>query len=413
MDILFIHPNFPGQFRRISQAAAALPDVKVWGIGADNWIGPQAHAPGIQLLRYPMPPTCEEAHPWARGFDLAVRRGEQVMHTLGQYKRAGLEPDVIVMHPGWGDGFFVRDFFPGAHVVGFFEYYYRAHGADLGFDKEFPNKIDDIFRLHASNATQLLSLESCDVGICPTQWQRSRFPSGYQSHLQVQHEGIDTRTVCPNPNATFRLPDGRELNRQHEVLTFVARNLEPYRGFHTFMRALPDILRHRPHCQVLIVGADGCSYGKPPTDAANWKERMLRELSQRSAAGPDAIDLSRVHFTGALPYAQYLQALQVSRAHVYLTYPFILSWSMLEAMSSGCVVLASNTAPVSEFITDGSNGQLFDFHQPDQLAAQAIHALAHPQAHAHLGQAARQSAVQKLDFETIAWPAYRTILGLD
>lgn len=406
MDILFIHPNFPGQFRRVSQTAAALPGVKVWAIGADNWVGKETPLQDVNLLRYPMPESPEGVHPWARGFELAVRRGEQVMRTLGHYKRAGLEPDIIVMHPGWGDGFFVRDFFPGARVVGFFEYYYRARGADLGFDPEFPSQINDIFRLHASNATQLLALESCDVGICPTEWQRSRFPAGYQNQLIVQHEGIDTQRVRPDQTASVRLPDGRELSRNDEVLTFVARNLEPYRGFHILMRALPEILRHRPKCQVLVVGADGCSYGKPPDNAEHWKERMLQEVGGQ-------LDLTRVYFTGALPYDQYLKVLQISRVHLYLTYPFVLSWSMLEAMAAGCVVIASNTAPVAEFISNNVNGQLFDFRDHAQLAALAINALAKPDDHAHLGLSARDTVVQRLDFETVAWPAYRKILELD
>ncbi|CAN7273768.1 glycosyltransferase [Acidovorax sp. LjRoot66] len=364
---------------------------------------------GVQVLAYPaISPANDAVHPMARGFEQAIRRGEQVVVSLSEYKRQGLEPDVIVAHPGWGDAFFVRDFFPGARVVGLFEYFYHARGADVGFDPEFPTQFSDIFRLHASNATQLLALESCDDAICSTAWQKSRFPQAYRDKLQVLHEGIDTRQARPDPGATFALPDGTVLRQGDEVLTFVSRSLEPYRGFHVFMRALPAILRARPQCRVVIVGAlEGVSYGSPPAHGGHWKEACLRELDAHGLH----IDPARVHFTGSLPHADYLRALQISRAHVYLTYPFILSWSLIEAMSVGCVLLTSNTAPVQEVIEDGEHGLMFPFRDHASLARLAIAALAEPARHVHLGQAARERAQERFDFETVSLPAYRTLLG--
>ena len=408
MDILFLHPNFPGQFRRLAVALARDPAVRVWGMGDASQMVPGQAPPGVQVLPYPAIAAANDAvHPMARGFDQAVRRGEQVVVSLADYKRKGLEPDVIVAHPGWGDAFFVRDFFPGARVVGLFEYFYRARGADVGFDPEFPAQFGDIFRLHASNATQLLALESCDDAICSTAWQKSRFPPAYQSKLQVLHEGIDTQQARPDPAATFELPDGTVLRHGDEVLTYVSRSLEPYRGFHVFMRALPAILRARPQCQVLVVGAqEGVSYGTPPADGSHWKAVCLQELQSQG----QPVDLARVHFTGALPHADYLRVLQVSRAHVYLTYPFILSWSLIEAMSVGCVLITSGTAPVQEVITDGVQGLHFAFKDHDTLARLAINALADPAGHAHLGQAARQLAQERFDFETVSLPAYRALL---
>ncbi|CAN7641384.1 glycosyltransferase [Acidovorax sp. LjRoot118] len=366
-------------------------------------------ADGVQVLAYPaISPANDAVHPMARGFEQAIRRGEQVVVSLAEYKRRGMEPDVIVAHPGWGDAFFVRDFFPGARVVGMFEYFYHARGADVGFDPEFPAQFSDVFRLHASNATQLLALESCDDAVCPTAWQKSRFPVVYHHKLRVLHEGIDTKHVRPDPQARTTLPDGTVLRHGDEVLTFISRSLEPYRGFHVFMRALPAILQARPHCRVVIVGAqEGVSYGTAPGAGGHWKDVCLQELHAQG----QAIDLQRVHFTGALPYADYLRVLQVSRAHVYLTYPFILSWSLLEAMAVGCTIIASSTAPVREAIANHVHGLLFPFKDHGTLARMTIGALADPAAHAPLGEAARQCAVERYDFDTVSLPAYRRLLG--
>ena len=408
MDILFLHPNFPGQFRHLATALARDPGCRVWGLGDADWTAKIPPVAGVQHLSYPNVESRSDnnVHPWVRPFEQAVRRGEAVIKALEAHREQGLEPDVIVAHPGWGDAFFVRDLFPGVRVVGLFEYFYRARGADVGFDPEFPSRLSDVFRLHALNATQLLALESCDSGICPTHWQKSRFPSAYADKLQVQHEGIDTVRVRPDPNASLTLNNGLTLKAGDEVLTYVSRSLEPYRGFHVFMRALPTILRQRPDCQVLIVGRDGAGYGPAPRDGGTWKARCLAEIGH-------ALDLDRVHFLGPVAYENYLKVLQVSRVHTYLTYPFVLSWSMMEAMAAGCVLVASDTAPVREMVRDGWNGRLVPFKDHIKLAAAVTDALRHPENHASLGTHARKSMVAQFDFETVALPAYRQCLQLD
>ena len=409
MDLLFIHPNFPGQFKNIAGALARDSGLRVWGLGDTQWIGNATPLPQVELLRYPtLPSPPEGIHPWARSFEQAVRRGAAAMERLAQAKRDGFEPDVIVCHPGWGDAFFVRDFFPGARVIGLFEYFYRPRGADVGFDPEFPSQMEDIFRLHATNSVQLLALESCDVGICPTPWQKSRYPQAYQDKLTVLHEGIDTVRVRPQADASVTLPNGLALRPGDEVLTFVSRALEPYRGFHHFVRALPRILRERPQAQVLVVGENSAHYGPKPPGTGGWKAVYLQEVAAQMGA-----DLDRVHFLGSLPYANYLQVLQISRAHVYLTYPFILSWSMLEAMACECVVLASDTAPVRDVITDGVNGRLFPFSDSAALARMAIDALAAPQKYQTLRQSARDTVVARYDFENVSLQQYRSLMELD
>lgn len=404
MEILFIHPNFPGQFRRIAKALGNMPGYNVIGMGDQSWMTEANRLPDFPVIAYPPPGDSGLVlHAHARGFDAAVRRGHQVVTTLAAYKKRGLEPDVIFVHPGWGDGYFLRDFFPGAKVVGLFEYYYHRLGADVGFDPEFPSSFDDIFRLCTTNATQLLALETCDHGFCPTEWQRSLFPEAYRGRLTRLHEGVDTKVVAPDSSAELTLPDGTQLRAGDEVLTFVSRNLEPYRGYHILMRALPEILRARPNCHAVIVGGDGVSYGMRPKNGKSYRQQYLDEVA-------DGLDLSRVHFTGTLPYLTFVNVLQVSRLHIYLSYPFILSWSMLEAMSAGCMVLGSATPPVEEVIRHGENGLLFPFLQPERLAQAAIEALAQPEAFENLRIQARQTVLEGYDFERVSLPAYLRFL---
>jgi glycosyltransferase involved in cell wall biosynthesis len=405
--VLLVHPNFPGQFRRIAGVLGRMQGVEVFGLGDSTWMRGTTPVERVRTAGYAPPATASEAtHPYARKFDEAIRRGVQAAKALGEAKRTeNLRPDVILTHPGWGDGFFLRDVFPGTKVIGLFEYFYNARGADVGFDPESPSRPDDGPRLHALNAVQLLALQSCDEGFCPTPWQRSRFPQMWQDRLAVLHEGIDTREVAPDAGATATLPDGTKLRAGDEVLTYVARNLEPYRGYHVFMRALPAILKARPQCRVLIVGGDGASYGPKPTPPMTYRQKYLDEVAPQ-------LDMSRVHFVGRIPFQQYLKVLQISRLHVYLTYPFVLSWSMMEAMSAGCLVLGSATPPVQEVLRDGENGLLFPFLSHEALAERAIDALANPEKYVALRANARETIVRKYDFDTVSLPAYLKMLGL-
>lgn len=406
MEVLFVHPNFPGQFLRVAAALARMPGFRVFGIGDESWMVNGPKAEGVTVLTYPTPPKTanpENLHPYASTFNDAVHRAQQILKSLTAYKMQGLEPDIIITHPGWGDTFFLRDIFPGTKVIGLFEFYYLPHGSDSGFDHEFPSSINDIFRVRAMNVTQLLALDSCDSGFSPTHWQRSRFPEVWQQKLGVLHEGIDTSKVKPEPAMSITLADGTVLRAGDEVLTYTCRNFEPYRGVHIFMRALPSILAARPNCHVVLAGGDKKGYGPIPPEGKTYREMFLSEVQPR-------LDMSRVHFTGHLPYDDFLRVLQVSRLHVYLTYPFVLSWSMLEAMSAGCLVLASATPPVEEVITDGENGLLFPFHSPGALADRAIAALANPARYTSLRQAARQTIIDRYDFETVSLPAYLRLL---
>ena len=372
MDILFIHPSYPGQFARLAPLLAKQPGISVCAMGDAAQIQAGAEQDGIPLIKYSVKEEGSEGvHRFAKSFNDAVARGMAVAETLIEHKRQGYEPDVVFVHPGWGDSLYLKSIFPFAKVIGLMEYYYSLQGADVGFDKEFPHKLDDVFNVTTLNAVHALAITGLDRCFSPTEWQRSRFPVAYQPNIAVIHDGIDTERVKPNPEAMFVLPNGAQLSANDEVLTFVSRDLEPYRGYHKFMRALPAIMKARPACQVIVVGGDGVSYGKKPPVGETWKSRFLAEVN-------GDVDMSRLHFTGKLPYNEYLKVLQVSSAHVYLTYPFVLSWSVLEAMAAGCTVIASDTAPVREIMSDGENGYLVPFDNTNAIAARVIQTLAEP-----------------------------------
>lgn len=382
MRVLVIHQNFPGQFRHLTKVWASRPGWEVRALGSESAPG----LPGFKgLLRYKLArkPNPQQQHPYLRQMEAATLHGQAAVRAMLQLKQKGFTPDVIVAHPGWGETLYAKDVFPDARLVHLCEWYYNAEGADLGFDPEFPLSFDDRARIRTWNALHTLNLTHCDVGISPTHWQKSRHPELFQSKIVVQHEGIDTGVLQPDPNARITTPSGVTLNAGDPVITYVARNLEPYRGFHIFMRALERIQKANPACHAVVVGGDAVSYGRKPKGARNWREQMLKEVK---------LDPTRTHFMGRLPYAQYLQVLQVSAAHVYLSYPFVLSWSLLEAMACGVPIIGSNTAPVREVIRNGVNGRLVEFFDVQALTQAAAEMLSTRQAQVPLRKQARADA---------------------
>ena len=401
--ILVIHQNFPGQFRHVLTALQGRADVEVIGIGRAGAPG----MPGVQWLRYKTHRTAaKETHPYCRSFENAVLHGQAVCRLLMQLKDQGFVPDVVLAHPGWGETLYLREVFPHTKLIHLCEWFYGANGPDMGFDPEFPAALDDRLRVSTWRAHHLLALEQCDVAIAPTQWQKSQFPATYQPKIQVLHEGIATDVLGPDLQAQLTLPNGQVLKAGDPVVTYVARNLEPYRGFHVFMRCLPALLAAHPTCQVLIVGGDDVSYGRPPKNAKSWREALLREVNIDTSS-----ETGRVHFLGKLPYAQYRRVLQVSAVHVYLTYPFVLSWSLLEALASGCAVVASDTAPVREVIRQGENGWLVDFFDGSQIVDAVLKALADPTGLRAIRQAAVASVRERFA-QAAGTAGYLAMLGV-
>lgn len=398
MNILLVHQNFPGQFRALAPALArsghvlrALsmrPEAELVGVANRSYRPSRGNTPGI--------------HPWLISTESAVLRGQQVAREVQRLQAEGFTPEVVLGHTGWGEMLCLRELLPKARLIGLNEMYYKAVGADVGFDPEFPADDEAAARLAVRNLHLCASLLACDVAITPTHWQADTFPAGLRERITVLHEGIHTDLLQPDPRARLKLGP-HTLAVGDEIITFVNRNLEPMRGYHQFMRALPDILARRPHARVVIVGGDEVSYGQRPAQGKGYKALYLDEVRER-------LDLSRVHFVGRLPYSTLMQLLRVSAAHVYLTVPFVLSWSMLEAMSLGALVIGSDTAPVREVIAHGHNGLLVDFFSPRQLADTVCDALARPDAHRSLRLAARQTIVDRYDFERRSLPAYLKLL---
>lgn len=403
MKALFIHQNFPSQFKHLARHLAEDPSNQITAIMRE-------YAPGLsdraysRLERYAYRPargTTPDIHSHVSKVEASVINGQSVAHLLQSLKRGGFSPDVILAHIGWGEALYVKDVFPDTPLIGYCEFYYHPHGTDAGFDPEFPMNEEDRLGVRTRNAVTLLSLDACDKGISPTNWQKSLFPQEYQNKISVLHDGIDVDTVSANPRAWFMLPNGQVVKKDMEVITFAARNLEPYRGFHVFMRAVEHICRRRTNCHVVISGGDGVSYSSRLPRPQTYRKKALSEVDT---------DPNRVHFMGFLPYEDHINLLQVSTAHVYLTVPFVLSWSVLEAMATECVVIGSDTPPVREVLQHGENGLLVDFFSPKAIADAVDAIFSHPQRMSHLGAAGRRSIAEKYHLtDTLA--KYRELIG--
>lgn len=401
MKLLFVHQNFPGQFLRLAPEMQRLGhDVRAITDAANQ------NNSDVPLLRYSY--KALEVDPKAtrlgRNFTTMSDRGVAVARFARGLRAEGYVPDVIYGHSGWGETLFLKEVWPEAKLLVFAEFYYRGQGADSGFDPEFQVAgFDQVMIAQSRAAYMAQALVHADRGISPTEWQASTHPPLLRSQLEVIFDGVDCDRLAPNPDARFTLPNGRILQRGDEVLTLVNRNLEPYRGFHIFMRALPDVLTARPDAQVVIVGGDEVSYGTQPKDAATWKEVMLNEVGDR-------LDLSRVHFTGKIPYDRLVDLIHVSRVHAYLTYPFVLSWSMVETMAAGTLVVGSDTAPVAEVIEDGVTGRLVDFFDVKGWSAALTDALARPEAYDAIREAARRMVRERYDLRSVCLPKQIALL---
>ena len=397
---LFVHQNFPGQFVHVVGELLRLGH-RVAALGIKG-----RQIPGVEFTRYaPKAPDKPSSVEPAQDFETKVVRGLACAEAMLALQSGGLEPDVVVAHPGWGEALFCKDVWPRARMVMFAEFFYSAQGADYNFDPEFAHdSLASRSRLRLKNSVHLHALHACDAAYTPTQWQLSQIPLEYRHKTRVIFDGIDTRVVAPRPEAFIHLKrDDLRLAAGDEVITFVNRNLEPYRGFHSFMRALPEILRRRPKARCLIVGRNDVSYGSKPKAGGNWRQVMLHELGAQ-------LPMERIHFLGGLPYADYLRVIQISACHVYLTYPFVLSWSCLEAMSAARVVVGSRTEPVQEVIEHGKNGLLVDFFDPSALAAQVVAVLDQPAQYQALGTAARRTVVERYDLRSVCLPQQLALL---
>jgi glycosyltransferase involved in cell wall biosynthesis len=397
MRILLVHHNFPGQFVHLA-AGLQQRGHDVTAFASSTFFRPSP----VKVVRYRL----DERRFDLGTFGLAAHyadqtwRGQAVARTAAKLRsESGYVPDVIFGHSGWGETLFLREVWPEARMLVYAEFFCRVRGLDVDFDPEFqkPTLESDLW-VKARQASQLVAMSEVEKVLAPTKWQASSYPDHLCSRIRVIHEGIDTDLAKPSESASVQMPGmNGPIRCGDEILTFVARTLEPYRGYHTFMRALPRVLAERKNAQVIIVGGNVGGYGIQPPPGTTWKRKFLDEVKDR-------IDLSRVHFVGVLPYEQFIELMRITRVHAYLTYPFVLSWSMLEAMSAGALVVASRTPPVEEVMKDGINGLLIDFFDVDTWSDVLIRALAEIDRYRDIRVGARRTIVDSYDLRTNCLP---------
>lgn len=274
MKILFVHQNFPGQFVRLAPALAARGHEILALTDEEN----KRPSP-VRVVRYARPSESTVKGLGSTYAEMAERGWRAARAARVLRDRHGYTPDVILGHSGWGETLFLREIWPETRLLVYAELMYRTRGQDIGFDPEFsPGTEEAHVRVLARSAHMIQGLVQADAGLTPTLYQADSFPPDLREKLTVIHDGIDTDAVHPDPEATLALPSGRVLRVGDPVLSYVSRSLEPYRGFHVFMRALPAVLAAQPEAQVVLIGGEGVSYGGKPADSESWKAKLLEEV---------------------------------------------------------------------------------------------------------------------------------------
>ena len=384
MRVLISHTNFPAQFRRLAPALVELGHEVVFIAKNREWHAPDP-VKGMRIITYNThrPGGGEALHPYLRRFESSVLEGQAVYRVCQNLRDEGWIPDWVLNHVGFGNGMYLSDAFPEAKRIGLFEWFYRAVGADVDFIRQGPVEPDRALRLRTWNAQTLLELADCDLGVVPTKWQLQQFPSHLASKLHVIHEGIDVESLRALERGLSNRPDVLPKDPAIEVLTYVSRGFEEYRGFPQAMKAISLLQQRRPSLHALIVGADVVAYGARRGDGRSWGDWAKQDLP---------LDPARTHWLGPLQTDDYQRVLACSDVHLYLTVPFVLSWSLLEAMATGCCIVASNTPPVQEVLTNGETGALVDFFSPEDQANVIESLLQSGDRRRILGEAARQAS---------------------
>ena len=387
MNILILHPSFPGQFVYLA-AFLAQQGHRVIFL-AKNLNGSPIE--GVQTAVYKTErEVSPETHAYLRPAEEAVLEGQAIVRAVYALKEHGFVPDVAIGHAGWGSLLYLKDIYPELPVISYFEWFYHALNSDAQWWPDEKIEINDMLRIRTKNAHHLLSLEVCDVGFTPTKWQHEQLPDAYKNKVKVIHEGVDTEFLVPDAEAKIVLDDiGLDLSETKEIVTYVARGFEAYRGFPQFMDSVRLLVNRRPDCHVVIIGNDKVCYG------AKLADKTYKEHEEEKGG----YDAARVHFVGPRNRGDYRKILQASHAHIYLTRPFVLSWSMLEAMSIGCPLVASATPPVEEVVVDGENGLLANFRSPEHIAMRVEELLEDRELGKRLGKAARQTILNKYEMK--------------
>lgn len=396
-SILFSHQNFPAQFGGFGHYLAQSG----WDVTFATSRVSGAPPPGCRILQMkPHREPSESVHRFAYGLEKAMINGQAFANSCIQAREEnGLVPDIVFAHSGWGSGTFCKAVWPDCKYVSYVEWFYRWPAVDM--PKHSAQADDEDRRAHAlaRNAPILLDLAEADLVYCPTQFQASQFPEKFRYNMIVQHDGVDTDKLRPNPSLSVDIENG-PLPKDAELLTYATRGMEPHRGFPEFMRAVSELQKQRPKLHTIIGGEDRVAYGQKLPEGESWKKRMLAELD---------LDLSRIHFVGHLPHAEYVKLLQATDVHVYLTVPFVLSWSLVEAMSVACPLVASRNKAVSEVLADGESALLVRNEQVSEIVSAVQKILENKGLAAELGKTAREVATTSYSSKWI-WPARREVL---
>ena len=398
MKLLFIYQNMPGQYRELVQWLAATEQHEI--VFLTQRAKPPKFA-GVRTVQYkPHHKAADAAYGLSKTWENAAGNGFAAAKAVQDLVAGGFVPDIVIGHVGWGEMSFLREVLPHTPSIGFFEYFYSVHGGPVGFDPAAPPSDHAPYLMQGHNVVPLFNIEQVTLGHSPTLWQRNRFPDSFHDKIYVCHDCIRSDKLVPNPKAKANLGRiGRPLTRKDEVVTYMARNLETTRGYHMFMRALPHIQKARPNARVIVIGGNDASYGGKSKHPGGLRGEMEKEVGH-------LLDWDRLHFLGQVPYESYQQIIQISSCHIYLTMPFVLSWSLLESMSMGATIVASDVPPVREAMTHGETGMLVDFFDAEAIAAQVVDVLTRPDDYAHLGPAARQHVIDSYDFHTVCLPEH-------
>ena len=400
--ILFIHNNFPAQFKNLAPALAKNKKYDIHCIGFHDFSFKNITYHKYKINRG----STKDIHKYAIEFETKMIRADAVAQLCLKLKEKKINPDLIISHPGWGETFFLKEIWPNSKLINYFEFWYNTSNSDIDFDKDqkYHPKINDDFKLRivARNTPNLKIYMESDTIICPTNFQKSTAPLAFRKNIKVIHDGIDTSVLKPTDKAFVELKrnDGSSVRvtKKDKIITFVNRNLEPYRGYDKFMKALPEILKKHPDAYVLIVGGDGVSYGMDLENNQTYKNIFYNEVKD------DLPVTDRIYFLGRVDYSTLIAIFGVATAHVYFTYPFVLSWSVLEAMAMGALVIGSKTDPVEEVIKHNKNGILVDFFDTNDLINAVNKVLVEPDNYEKLRQAARQTIVENYDLKKICLP---------
>ena len=407
MNILFIHRDFPGQFKYLIWALTKIPNCKIFFITEDKNI----QIEGVEKITYTVAPKeYDSEDSFLKRYENILAHAQAATEKAKELKEKGIIPDVIYGFNPWGLNLFMKDIFPNIPLISYCEWFYNSKGADIGFDgRTFSD--DAMGQMRLKNSHLLIDLYSSDICVSPTNWQKQQFPKEFHDKIKVIHDGVSADIFKPDNNAKFIIPDKNieltssvgslphhqevennlVLTTKDEVITYATRGMELYRGFPQFMEAVEKLLKKRPNAHIVIAGCDKAFYGTMLKNET-YKEHMLKKLN---------LDMNRVHFVGILPSEQYLKLLQISSVHVYMTFPFILSWSFMEAMSTGCCIVASNTPPVTEIIKDNYNGLLVNFFDIGNLVKKIEYALDNKEKMEEIKNNARKTIIENYDIKIV------------